>query len=265
MDGMMSKSGLYTEYPIYYVQELKAVGRRDMAMAFMDYWDDYKSERRGFGKIHAVRYYAKAWHNSYLSRGKVSIGMSPDTASKWIVEFKEIIEKFEATIAMWGNAQKEIMDRSVQKSIGQQSDNNRTKKEDLKSETVGSNKNQSSSNRTSIGQNNKNKNRLSSKQKFSKDDIRLSNLLFNYLREINPNHKQPNIDNWANSCRLMRDRDERSVEQIENMMKFIFTNSGAFGNWDGTFWKSNVLSMGKLREKYDQISIQIRESMKRSA
>jgi len=265
MDGMMSKSGLYTEYPIYYVQELKKAGRRDMAMAFMDYWDDYKSEARGFGEVHAVRYYAMAWHNSYKSRGKVSIGISPDTASKWIIQFKEIIAKFEATIEMWENAQKEIMDRSVQKSIGQQSDNNQAFKSGLDAESMGSKKNQSDVNRRSIGQNNKNNNTSSSKLKFNKDDIRLSNLLFNHLREINPNHKQPNIENWANSCRLMREKDERSVEQIENMMKFIFTNAGAFGNWNGTFWKSNILSMGKLREKYDQISIQIRESMKRSA
>lgn len=262
MDNMMTKSGLYTEYPIYYVQELKKVGRRDMAMAFMDYWDDYKASDRGFGKVHAVRYYAKAWHNSYTSRGKCDLGMSPDTASKWIVEFKEIIAKFEATLEMWENAQRDIMDSHVEKSIGQQSDNNRTKKRRVNPTSMGNEKNQSSFNRTTIGQKDNNKNNINS-SKLEEDDIRLSNFLFSCLREINPKHREPNIERWANDIRLMRERDKREVIEIENMIKFIFKNDGQFGRFDGSFWQSNILSTSKLRMKYDAIAIQIKNSFKK--
>ena len=267
MDGMMSKNGLYEKYPLYYVQELKRAGRRDMAMAFMDYWDDFMSEARGFGEVMPMRYYAKAWHNSYKSRGKVSIGISPQTAQNWIEEFKTIIEKFKAVSEMWENAQKEIMESSVKKSIGQQLDNNWTEEQARESETVVNKKNQLGFNYDSIGQKEKliNINPSSPKFAFSEDDMRLSKLLLIRIREISPNHKQPNLDSWANSCRLMRTKDSRTVQQIENMINVVFTNTGMYAKYDGSFWQGNILSMGKLRDKYDAVSIQVKNAFKRSA
>ncbi len=234
----MSRNGIYGYYPVYYIQELKRAGRRDKAMAFMDYWDDYNSEKRGFGEVMPVRYYAKAWHNSYKSRGKTKLGLSPDTASLWIKEFKEAIGKFEAVNIMWENANIEAINNSVKKSIGQQSDINRL--------SIGHNikkkkeKNSGKSATSSLAE-----------QKFSEEDLALANILFNHIKLVNPDVKKPNINKWAEDVRLMRERDNRDPEHIKTVIKFIFTNNGVFNKWDGTFWQSNILSMKKLRDKYE--------------
>lgn len=273
----MSRNGIYAPYPVYYVQELKRAGRRDKAIAFMDYWDDYSSEKRGFGEVMTVRYYAKAWHNSYKSRGKTKLGLSPDTASLWIKEFKDVIGKFEAIHIMFENANIEAVNNSVQKSIGQQSDINRTVNGTSKAHNIGVSSNQSDTNtdinRSSIGQNIKKKKEEIGKSatsslaelKFSEEDYALANILYNHIKLINPNAKKPNLNNWAESCRLMRERDNRSPEHIETLIKFIFTNSGIYSKWDGTFWQSNILSMKKLKAKYDTIYMQIKAKLKRSA
>lgn len=56
---------------------------------------------------------------------------------------------------------------------------------------------------------------------------------------------------WRDSARLMLDKDGHSEQQV-----------AAAINWsqDHEFWRSNIMSMPKLREKYDQLRLQaIRE------
>lgn len=59
--------------------------------------------------------------------------------------------------------------------------------------------------------------------------------------------KRPTItDAWRTSARLLLDKDRRTVDQI---IKAI--------DWcqDDDFWRANVLSMPKLRAKYDQLRL----------
>ena len=49
------------------------------------------------------------------------------------------------------------------------------------------------------------------------------------------------------AARLLLDRDGKSVEQVENAIRWAQGNE---------FWRSNILSMAKLREKWDQLSMQ---------
>lgn len=59
--------------------------------------------------------------------------------------------------------------------------------------------------------------------------------------------KRPTItDEWRRAARLMIDRDERTTEQIVAAIKWSQAHH---------FWKSNILSMPKLREKYDQLRL----------
>lgn len=51
---------------------------------------------------------------------------------------------------------------------------------------------------------------------------------------------------WRDAARLMLDHDGRTEDQI---LKAIDWCQG------DTFWRSNILSMGKLREKYDQLRL----------
>lgn len=60
--------------------------------------------------------------------------------------------------------------------------------------------------------------------------------------------KRPTInDGWRDAARLMIDRDKRTVEQILRAIDWC---------QDDTFWRGNVMSMPKLREKYDQLRLQ---------
>lgn len=57
-----------------------------------------------------------------------------------------------------------------------------------------------------------------------------------------PQRTKRNID----AARLLLDKDGRTVEQIEAAITWCQTNE---------FWRANVLSMAKLREKYDQLRL----------
>jgi len=248
----ITKSGLYDNYPIYYVQELKRAGRRDMAMAFMDYWDDYRSE-----DVQAKAYYAKVWHSSYRSRGKITLGISRSVASSWIEEFTHIIAKFEASWKLFEATNKGAMDRSVEKSIEQQSNYSNTNKSSKRPNNRASARNQPNTNRTSIDTKLLTSNNINNID-FSIEDLEVSKELLVCIKELVPNLKEPNIETWARECKQMREEDSRSIEQIKNMMKFIYSDEDSFGLWDGSFFKGQIMSMKTLRSKYDQMSLQIK-------
>jgi len=52
---------------------------------------------------------------------------------------------------------------------------------------------------------------------------------------------------WRDAARLMIDRDGRTEQQITAAIDWC---------QDSEFWRSNILSMPKLREKYDQLRLQ---------
>lgn len=57
--------------------------------------------------------------------------------------------------------------------------------------------------------------------------------------------KRPTVTaRWRDSCRLLVDVDLRTVAQVENAIRWCQGDE---------FWRGNVLSMPKLREKYDQL------------
>lgn len=65
--------------------------------------------------------------------------------------------------------------------------------------------------------------------------------------------RRPNIATkaWRDPCRLMLDRDGRTPEEIRGAIRWSQAHE---------FWRSNVLSMSKLREKYDTLRLQAERS-----
>lgn len=61
------------------------------------------------------------------------------------------------------------------------------------------------------------------------------------------------VKGWRKDARLMIEQDERTVEQVEAAMRWAHNHPGSSG---GFTWRSVILSMGKLREKYDQLRLQ---------
>jgi hypothetical protein len=59
---------------------------------------------------------------------------------------------------------------------------------------------------------------------------------------------RPNINQkWRDAARLMLDADKRTEEQVRAAIDWCQANE---------FWRANILSMPKLREKYDQLRMQ---------
>jgi hypothetical protein len=68
------------------------------------------------------------------------------------------------------------------------------------------------------------------------------------IRAIDPTFKEPTLRRWANEIRLMRERDQRTDQQIRSLF--------ALANED-SFWRSNILCPSKLREKWTQLSLRL--------
>jgi hypothetical protein len=64
--------------------------------------------------------------------------------------------------------------------------------------------------------------------------------------------KRPTVTKpWRDAARRLIDRDGRTVEQILRAIDWC---------QDDPFWRANILSMPKLREKYDQLRLQARRA-----
>jgi len=81
-------------------------------------------------------------------------------------------------------------------------------------------------------------------------DQRLTQLLIDLMQKNNPESstlkhltEKKQID-WMNQCRLLRETDNRTEADIEKVIRFSQGDS---------FWQKNILSMPKLREKWDQL------------
>ena len=73
---------------------------------------------------------------------------------------------------------------------------------------------------------------------------------------MKPDARVPvDLDKWADTYRLIRERDKRDPHKTAKILQWIFTNPKC---WDG--WKTNILSPGKLREKYDKLELEMQRS-----
>ena len=105
-------------------------------------------------------------------------------------------------------------------------------------------------NKNTLNNNKINKSKSLCLKKNQDEDIRLTQLLIDKMTENNPNSsilrrltpKRQEV--WIDECRKLRGIDKRTPEQIEQIIIF---------SQDDSFWKANILSMPKLREKFDQL------------
>ena len=84
-------------------------------------------------------------------------------------------------------------------------------------------------------------------RRFTDEDRQTAELIFRKIRELNPGHKEPNLDEWANTIRLLREPDGRTDEQIRELFGWANQNE---------FWATNILSPSKLRKQWDMLVIQ---------
>ncbi|WP_335520477.1 replication protein [Neobacillus drentensis] len=94
----------------------------------------------------------------------------------------------------------------------------------------------------------------SPKQVYDEQSVhyQLALRLYQNILANNQDYKKPNLQKWANDVRLMIEQDKRTEEQISYLMDWVQQDS---------FWKSNILSPSKLREKFDQLVIRVKENI----
>jgi hypothetical protein len=88
------------------------------------------------------------------------------------------------------------------------------------------------------------------KLRFDKADMLTAQWMFSLIQDLEPGSKKPNYQNWANTIRLLRERDNRTDASIREVF--------AWANRD-SFWQANILSPSKLREKFSQLLLRMKE------
>ncbi|WP_422698972.1 phage replisome organizer N-terminal domain-containing protein [Enterococcus durans] len=92
------------------------------------------------------------------------------------------------------------------------------------------------------------------KGKYSDEHLRLakkmqSNLTEDFPKEMN----KVDIEKWADTIRLIEERDKASIEAIEYVINWLPTNE---------FWFGNIRSAKKLREKFEKLKFEIKADKK---
>lgn len=87
----------------------------------------------------------------------------------------------------------------------------------------------------------------SSKLRFTEADRATAGWMFERIRQINPTHREPNLDDWANTIRLIRERDNRTDDEIRELFQWANGHD---------FWQANILSPATLRKQWDKLTLQ---------
>lgn len=95
-----------------------------------------------------------------------------------------------------------------------------------------------------------NKKTTSSKRKKPKKvfeessiEYQLSEKLYQYVLEEKPKTRKPDFQKWSKDFDLILRKDERSLEDLKNVIDWIFNGNSNNSN----FWKRNISSPGALR------------------
>lgn len=81
--------------------------------------------------------------------------------------------------------------------------------------------------------------------KYSAEDMKMTDLLIELIQQNNPEWKMRGTrETWAEHIEKLHRIDERTYEQIEVMIRWTQADS---------FWKQNILSTAKLREKFNDL------------
>jgi len=90
-----------------------------------------------------------------------------------------------------------------------------------------------------------------SNEEDSDKDVLMALHIWNDVNNIRPNNKttlKATVKNWSDPVRLMVEQDDRTYQEIFRLWKGIQADE---------FWRVNVLSTGKLREKFDDLAIKL--------
>lgn len=83
--------------------------------------------------------------------------------------------------------------------------------------------------------------------RFTFEDSEVAVYILNRVLEVHPGFKTPNLNDWADDVRLMREQDKRTHAEIRDL--FDWSNRHHF-------WSGNIHSPKKLRKQWDTLVMQ---------
>ncbi|EQM28638.1 replication protein [Bacillus licheniformis CG-B52] len=95
--------------------------------------------------------------------------------------------------------------------------------------------------------NEKNEKKNNKRLVFDENHMKLAELMWKCVQGNAPDMKKPNFDRWANTFRLMMEKDGREGKEIQDMIVWSTNHY---------FWYQNILSPDNLRKKYSKLLIQ---------
>ncbi len=192
-------------------------------------------------------------HNKYYGKKKKNI-KSPLTIWRWMLKLQkwqnlniETNNKYSIiTICNWDTYQHTESKNEQQNEHGM--NNRRTSDEHQMN--------------TNNNDNNVNKNK-SVTPSVSHEAVELGNFLLENIIKAIPTHRysknKPKLDRWYQDIDKAMRIDGRTPKQLRYLISYIFTQDTDRAN----FWKPNIQSGKKLREKFDTIAQQIKNDRKR--
>jgi len=100
----------------------------------------------------------------------------------------------------------------------------------------------------------KNKIKIRKESHISPSDMKLAQLLYDLIKKNTPNwYHKPNLNDWADEIRKLREIDKQPIEVIEKVIKWC---------QDDDFWYKNILSTAKLRKQFPKLLVQMNEKKK---
>ena len=88
-----------------------------------------------------------------------------------------------------------------------------------------------------------------SKFSFSDNQMRFAKAVYEKVKVITPKMKEPNLESWANTARLLNEVDGADLNDVWKVFSWANADS---------FWSLNILSLAKLRDKYPDLSAKMK-------
>ena len=80
---------------------------------------------------------------------------------------------------------------------------------------------------------------------FNQDHFNFAQAMFERIKTVAPQSKNPNLESWANTIRLLCENDKVEINHAWNVFKWANSDP---------FWQTNILSADKFRKQFAQLS-----------
>lgn len=176
--------------------------------------------------------------------------VSNKSISKWVKQLAK--QGYVATELIYRKGTKEVEQRRIYLTYGSNVPYPGEEMFHTPGEEMFQDNNTSFNNTTNIERNDEGEDSSPTSEKFDQSTIeyQLSQRLYDKMVQNDSKAKHPNLSKWAEHIDKLIRLDERSIEDIERVIDYC---------QDDDFWKSNILSTNKLRMKFPQLYLKVKD------